>query len=101
MAPADNGKTDWKEFISDPKERKVFEGLANPAWDFRTIGGLARETNLPEEEVKGILDRYPYLVRESLVRNLKGQELFTLKTHPVKAREILALVRNLVAKSVY
>src|SRR5712692_7050581 len=100
MATAINHKSNWQAIISDSKERKVFEGLSNPAWDFRTIGGLARETKLTEEEVKGILAKYANLVRESLVRDLKGQELFALSTHPPKAREILALVRNFLAKSV-
>ena len=65
MASANNHKSNWQEIISDPKERKVFEGLANPAWDFRTIGGLASETKMSEAEVKGILDKYPGLVRKS------------------------------------
>jgi hypothetical protein len=100
MAAANNNNTSWQDSISDPKERRVFEGLANPAWDFRTIGGLARETKLSEDDVASTLHKYPSLVRESLVRDLKGDELFTLNTRPVKAREILALVRDLVAKSV-
>ena len=100
MATANNHETNWQNAISDPRDRKVFEGLANPAWDFRTIGGLSRETKLSEDEVASTLQKYPDLVRKSLVRNLKGQELFTLSTRPVRFREILALVRNLVAKSV-
>ncbi len=101
MATVNNHNGNWQAIVSDPNERKVFEGLANPTWDFRTIGGLSKETKLPEDEVKSILDKYPHLVRESLVRSPKGQELFTLSTHPVKPREVLALVRNLLAKSVY
>jgi hypothetical protein len=73
MATANNHKSNWQEIIADPKERRVFEGLANPSWDFRTIGGLAKEAKLPEDEVAGTLHKYPDLVRESLVRDLKGE----------------------------
>ena len=101
MASANNHRSNWQEIISDPKERKVFEGLANPAWDFRTIGGLARETKLAENDVAGTLHKYPRLVRKSLVPDPKGQELFTLSTHPVRIKEIMALLRIFLAKSVY
>jgi hypothetical protein len=99
MAKATNPNDNWRDLFSDPAEQKVFEGLADPKWDFRRIGGLARDTQLPEEKVKGILAKYPELVRESLARDLKGQELFTLKSHSVKAKVILAHVRNFLAKS--
>ena len=101
MASANNHKSNWQEIISDPKERKVFEGLANPAWDFRTIDGLAKETKMSEHEVKGVLDKYPGLVRKSLFPDLNGHSLFTLTTRPVKTREILAQVRNFLAKSIH
>ncbi len=101
MTSANNNKTNWQEIISDPKDRMVFSALANPAWEFRTVGSLAKEAQIPENEVAGILQKYPELVRKSLVRDLKGQELFTLSTHPVRAREVLGLVRNLLAKSIY
>jgi hypothetical protein len=101
MATANNHKSNWQEIISDPKERKVFEGLANPAWDFRTSGGLAKETKLSEDEIKSILDKYPWLVRKSLFPDLNGHSLFTLTARPVKAREILAQVRNFLAKSIH
>ena|SRR5438093_12326230 len=101
MTTANNHKSNWQEIISDPKERKVFEGLANPAWDFRTLGGLAREAKLSEDEVASALHKYPHLVRKSLVPDLKGQELFTLSTHPIRPKEIMALLRIFLAKSVY
>jgi hypothetical protein len=101
MATANNHKSNWQEIIADPKERRVFEGLANPSWDFRTIGGLAKETKLSEDDVARTLHKYPSLVRKSLVPDLKGQDLFTLSTHPVRAKEIMALLRIFLAKSVY
>ena len=101
MRPTNNEKTNWQEDISDPTERQVFGALANPAWDFRTIAGLAKETKISEDEVRAILNKYPNLVRKSAVPDLGGRELFTLTTRPVSAKETLALVRNFLAKSVY
>ena len=33
----------WDEAIVDPTERKVFEALSDPKWDYRTVHGIARE----------------------------------------------------------
>ena len=90
----------WEEKISDPNERKVFEALSDPAWDFRTAAGISQATGLSESEVRAILQRYPELVRKSAVPDTKGRELFTLRSHPITAREIIAFIRMVLAKSV-
>ena len=93
----DNG---WQQTIRDPRERKVFEALADPRWDFRTLPGLSRETGLSESEIGATLDKYPLLVRKSLVPDRHGRELFTLRSRPVKFQERLAELRMFITKSV-
>jgi len=49
---------DWKEVVKDPEERKVFMALDGPNDTWRTIGGIARQTGLSEEQVMKILSKY-------------------------------------------
>ena len=93
----DNG---CQGIISDPRERKVFEALADPEWDFRTVSGLSKATGLSEAEIRATLDKYPLLIRKSLVPARNGHELFTLHSRPVKLQERLAELRMFISKTV-
>ena len=93
--------SNWEAKISDPKERKVFAALSDPAYDFRTVSGLSKEVGLPEFEVRAILDRYPELIRKSAVADEEGRELFTLSSRPLRVTERLALLRAFIVKSVH
>ena len=77
------------------KER-VLKSLSDPRWDFRTIEGIAKETQLSSEEVtmavESLLEEGK--ARESAVPDRLGRALYTLKTKPVSARESLAEVRS-------
>jgi hypothetical protein len=90
---------DWKKRITDPTERRVFEALSDPQWDFRTLRGLASDVGLSEAQVRAILERYPDLVRKPIVPDPKGRELFTLRSRGVSAREIFFGARTVIAKS--
>lgn len=61
---------DWRDMIVDVDERKVFEALENPKWDYRTIGGIIRETGLDEKFVAKVIDGHPDLVRKSIIPSL-------------------------------
>lgn len=87
------------EQISEPAAKLVLEALANPQWDFRTVQGIAKETELTEEAVRTILNAYPNLVRQSPVPDRHSRPLFTLRGRPVKRQERIALLRMLVTKS--
>ncbi|MGA8430829.1 MAG: hypothetical protein WB729_13480 [Candidatus Sulfotelmatobacter sp.] len=91
--------TSWNALLTDPKERKVFEALSDPQWDFRTVDGLSKATALAPADVKAILDKYPDLVRRSLVRDNDGRELFTLASRPPRAQEILSQLTTFITKS--
>jgi hypothetical protein len=91
--------TSWSTLLTDPKERKVFEALSDPQWDFRTIDGISKATGLAPDYVKVVLDKYPDLVRKSLVRDNDGRELFTLASRPPRAQEILSQLTTFITKS--
>jgi hypothetical protein len=89
----------WQTLISDPVERKVFDALSDPQWDFRTIHGISKATALSEPEINAILQKYPELVRRSLVRDEDGSELFTLASRHPGPQEIVSQIRSFVTKS--
>jgi hypothetical protein len=88
-----------QEKFSDEKERKVFLALASPELDFRTVEGIAADTQLPGPQVLEILEKYPELVRRSYVPDERGRDLYTLQERRVKLQERLAFLRALLAKS--
>jgi hypothetical protein len=90
---------DWKSLITDPRDRKVFEALADPSWDFRTVEGVARSTGLSLGEVESVLVKYPDLIRRSAIPDREGRDLYTLASTAVKAKEVLAEIRTYVTKS--
>ena len=87
------------EQISEPTARLVFDALANPKWDFRTVDGIAKETHLSTDEVKQALVTLKNLVRKSLVPDRSGRALYTLSVKPVPASEKKALIRLFLTKS--
>jgi GAF domain-containing protein len=95
---------EWKGTVVenlDPVDNKVLVAVNSSNWDFRTIRGIAIETNLDEPLVSSILKKYVGIyVRESLVPDRKGNTLYTPISRPVKLRERLAFVRILTARSI-
>jgi hypothetical protein len=91
--------TSWSAVITDPKEHKVFEALSDPEWDFRTVDGISKATDLTAAEVKAVLGKYPNLVRKSLVRDNDGRELFTLASRPPGPQEIVSQFTSFITKS--
>ena len=88
----------WKgPALLDQNEQKVFAALSNPKWDFRTLAGISRETGLPESEVRDILKKYPQWIRQSIVPDRQGRELFTLRSNSIKLLEYLAQARMFLA----
>jgi len=91
--------SEWEGRIADFKERKVFEALSDPEWDFRTVDGVSRATGLQEGEVTAVLEKYPDLIRKSPVPDAKGRELYTLRSRGIAAQELLAQARMIISKS--
>lgn len=92
----------WEGIVSDDKESEVFKALADPAFDFRTIDGLIKATELSELEIEKIIAKYPDLIRESPVPYRKGGKLYHLYTLTTKKQgrgELLNIIRSLITKS--
>lgn len=89
----------WEDMITDPEEKKVFEALADPQWDFRTIEGIQRSTHLPYERILDILERHDKFIRKSLVPDIHGRDLYTLRSKNTKGLELFNQLRAFVTKS--
>src|SRR5258706_11069458 len=78
---------------------RVIRALSNPKWDFRTVGGIARDTKLSREQVERVLADHQDLFRQShLTRD--GERLYTLREKPESLREHAAGLRDFIASPV-
>ena len=69
----------WKDTVTDPEEKKVFQALDGPQSTWRTIAGIARQTGLPEARVQEILTKYNLtLTRQSETPAISGSALVGL-----------------------
>ena len=78
---------------------RVLRALSNPKWDFRTIGGIARDTKLSREQVEQVLADHQDLFRQSRLTH-NGEPLYTLLDKPETLRERYAGLRDFIASPV-
>jgi hypothetical protein len=94
-------KKNWQEVVENPDELKVFEALADPEWDFRTIDGIRKATGLSKDEVVKIIGNYEgKLIGKSTVPDAKGRDLFYIIDDRSALQETLAQLRTFISKSV-
>src|SRR3990167_7426114 len=82
-------QTDWRQVILDPVEKKIFEALEDPRWEWRTISTLSRVSGLVTERTRRILQTYPVLVRQLTVPGPGGEELYTLQRRHYERQTVL------------
>jgi DNA-binding IclR family transcriptional regulator len=83
------------EGITEAQVGSVRTALESPKWDWRTVGGVATGTGLPEATVRRILR---YLIEEgdvirSEIDSDEGEELYTTRSHYEKKATIWDRVR--------
>lgn len=75
-----------------PEWVKVFKALGNSHWDFRTVAGIARETQLDPNIVAGLLGKHPSEVRQTVSQD--GRVIYALKSRPRRTlREFFATLQ--------
>lgn len=94
-------QTDWRQVVVDPTERRIFEALEDPRWDWRTISALSGVSGLDTESTRRILQKYPVLVRQSTVPGPEGQELYTLQRRYYERQTVLEKFWTSVSSSTY
>src|SRR5262245_37217591 len=88
------------EQISEYRRNRVLQAVSNPAWDFRTIPGIAKETSLSEDEIRKVLNSNPDLFRKSPVPDRMGRPLYTLRSRQMRRNEKRAMLRMFLTKSI-
>ena len=88
MSAAEKNTSDW---------RKVHEALKDSRWDFRTIGGISRQTGLERDRVMELIGQNRPQVRQTVSR--KREALYTLASRPRKFREIMADLQRFASNS--
>jgi hypothetical protein len=86
-------ETDWRRVITEPSQRKLFEALEDPKWEWRTLAALSHASGLPEAEVRQVLHTHPGLVRKSIVLSATGEELYTLQRRFFERQSLFDKIR--------
>lgn len=77
----------------------VLAALADARFHFRTVSSIAAETRMAEAAVRSILEMHADEVRKAPLRDENGNLLYTLRSRPRTAREILAETQASLAGS--
>jgi hypothetical protein len=64
----------------DDKE-SVLGALANPKFEWRTVEGVSRDTQLQTDRVLQVIEAMPDLVIRSRVPDAQGRPLYTTREH--------------------
>ena len=79
----------WREVVTDQAERRIFEALEDPRWEWRTVQALSQASRLAADEVRRVLSRYPLLVRKSVLPSPSGDDLYTLQARHFERKSFL------------
>ena len=78
--------------------KKIVKVLHDKEYDFHTVSGISKRLNISEEIISSVLSwNYPF-IRKSFVKDKSGKDLFTLSSKPIKFREKLATLRDLLVR---
>lgn len=64
----------------DDKET-VLAALADPKFEWRTVDGVSRDTQLEPQRVLQVIEAMPDLVIRSRIPDAKGRPLYTTREH--------------------
>ena len=74
---------------------KVQAALEKSEWDFRTVEGIARDTQLEPGRIELLLRSNRSRVRQTLSRDRRV--IYTLKSRPKKLREVFADIQTFLS----
>lgn len=82
----------------DEKEIKIIGALENDKFKWRTIDGIANDTNISKEEIASIISKCDDLIIKSNIPSIDGKELFTtrkqLKKKATLSEKFAAVINN-------
>jgi hypothetical protein len=72
---------EWREEAAPPGEEAVLKALNNPKYKWRTIRGIAKETNLDTATVLNVFEQSDSEIVRSSRPSKRGDELFATREH--------------------
>lgn len=75
--------------------RMIYDALADQQWEYRTIDGICRDTQLPEDQVKSVLMSCPEVIYKSRIPDHRGRDLYSLRTRHSLFRSLGKTVASL------
>lgn len=80
------------------EEEKIISALRDPRWDYRTIDGIAKDTELTPEQVMSFLESRKDIVWKSNIPDKLGRDLFTLKERVSQSKEFFRNLTTFMTK---
>lgn len=81
---------------TQPSLEQLQEVLEDPRWEFRTLEGIAQDLALQPEDVAEILADHPEMVRQSILTDHEGQDLYTARSRRPTVRERIERFRSVL-----
>lgn len=78
------------KFPKEPKINEVIIALENPIYDWRTVDGITKETNLSAERVLQIISSFENDIIRSPIPDDKGYSLYTTRDHYYKTHGLVS-----------
>ena len=75
---------------------QVRRALTDSEWDFRTVEGISRETELDSKRVTLVIGDHRSEVRQAISRT--GEIVYAHGSKPVKVREVVAQMQRFASK---
>ena len=94
-----SSSTDWRVVLDDEGERKVFEELEKPEWDWRTTSGISTATGMSAVDIERALESHPTLVKRSGVPSESGEQLYTLRSRFYERKSPIGKIWTVMSSS--
>jgi len=83
--------------VASDKESQILDALKDERYAFRTVDGISKELDIPEDDVSAFLNSSP-LVRQSWALSKSSRVLYTHKQRGISGKELLAVLRFILTK---
>lgn len=73
----------------DNLETRILDALSDSRWQWRTIGGVAKQLQLPPDTVNDLIQRMPDKVIRARLPDVHGRALYATREHYMKTHSAI------------
>jgi hypothetical protein len=77
----------------------ISAAVQDPEWNYRTIGGIERDTGVAAEKIAHVLRSSPELARETAFTDDTGNPIYARANQPKTILERYEMVRRVLARA--